>query len=356
MVYIVMEYCEGGDLYNKINRQRGRLFPEQVILSFFVQICRAVQYIHERKILHRDIKSQNIFISGPKQGRMIVKLGDFGIAKIMDGSTDYARTCIGTPYYLSPEVWENKPYNTKSDLWAMGCVLYEMSTLKHAFEAGCMKNLMFKIIRGSYPPLSNMYTYDLRNLVASLLKKSPKDRPSINSILRKGFMKKAEEAWLTGRPERRVGVVQIRAEKVYNKSRPPSSSIDNRCRKSAPPRPRQKIDKKEVTFSEDSSFIQIISEETTPKKCEELHNDIELQNRHLDDSYLKILDVIRRGNLRERKRWLQKLRTEEGKRGQSVKKGKRSRLCNKDDGTILCLSSHCISRNFFPSMFFRIDC
>ena len=131
-----MEYCEGGDLYSKINRQRGKLFSELVILQFFVQICRAVQYIHERKILHRDIKSQNIFIAAPKQGRFVVKLGDFGIAKIMDGTTDYARTCIGTPYYLSPEVWENKPYNNKSDLWAMGCVLYEMSTLKHAFEAG----------------------------------------------------------------------------------------------------------------------------------------------------------------------------------------------------------------------------
>lgn len=90
------------------------------------------QYIHERKILHRDIKSQNIFIGKQRT----IKLGDFGIARIMDGTTDYARTCVGTPYYLSPEIWENKPYNNKSDLWAMGCVLYEMTTLKHAFEAG----------------------------------------------------------------------------------------------------------------------------------------------------------------------------------------------------------------------------
>ena len=90
------------------------------------------QYIHERKILHRDIKSQNIFLGKHRT----IKLGDFGIARIMDGTTDYAKTCVGTPYYLSPEIWENKPYNNKSDLWAMGCVLYEMTTLKHAFEAG----------------------------------------------------------------------------------------------------------------------------------------------------------------------------------------------------------------------------
>ena len=133
-----MEHCEGGDLYTKINKQRGKLFPEHMILQCFVQICRAIQYIHDRRILHRDIKTQNIFISNAKQGRWIVKLGDFGISKVIEGTTELARTCIGTPYYLSPEVWENKPYNNKSDLWALGCVLYEMSTLKHAFESGIL--------------------------------------------------------------------------------------------------------------------------------------------------------------------------------------------------------------------------
>ena len=131
-----MEYCDGGDLYSKINRQRGRLLPERTILNYFSQLCRALQFIHERKILHRDIKSQNIFLSKDKK----IKLGDFGIARIMDGTNDYAKTCVGTPYYLSPEVWENRPYNNKSDIWALGCVLYEMTTLKHAFEAG---NQMF---------------------------------------------------------------------------------------------------------------------------------------------------------------------------------------------------------------------
>ena len=110
----------------------------------------------------------------------------------MDGTTDYAKTCVGTPYYLSPEVWENKPYNNKSDLWALGCVLYEMTTLRHAFEAGCMKNLILKIIRGSYPPISPTYTYDLRNLIASLLRKNASDRPSLASVLRKGFIRKIE--------------------------------------------------------------------------------------------------------------------------------------------------------------------
>ena len=96
----------------------------------------------------------------------------------------------GTPYYLSPEICENKPYNNKSDLWALGCVLYEMSTLKHAFQAGSMKNLILKIIRGSYPPISSRYSYDLRNLVTSLLRRDPRERPSIDSVLRKGYIQK----------------------------------------------------------------------------------------------------------------------------------------------------------------------
>ena len=73
----------------------------------------------------------------------MIKLGDFGIAKIMDGTAEYAKTCIGTPFYLSPEVWENKPYSNKSDIWAMGCVLYELTTLRHAFEAGKKKLIQY---------------------------------------------------------------------------------------------------------------------------------------------------------------------------------------------------------------------
>ena len=131
----------------------------------------------------------------------MVKLGDFGIARILDGTSDYAKTCIGTPYYLSPEICENKPYNNKSDLWAMGCVLYEMATLKHAFQAGSMKNLILKIIRGSYPPVHSRYSYDLRHLVTALLKRNPKERPSLDSILRKGFIQKVGSYLTQGLPK-----------------------------------------------------------------------------------------------------------------------------------------------------------
>ncbi|KAJ8277130.1 hypothetical protein GJAV_G00071790 [Gymnothorax javanicus] len=183
-LYIVMDYCEGGDLFRRINAQKGVLFPEDQILDWFVQICLALKHVHDRKILHRDIKSQNIFLT--RDGT--VQLGDFGIARVLNSTVELARTCIGTPYYLSPEICENKPYNNKSDIWALGCVLYEMCTLKHAFEAGNMKNLVLKIIRGSYPPVPAVYSPDLRSLVGLLFKRNPRERPSVSAVLHKPFL------------------------------------------------------------------------------------------------------------------------------------------------------------------------
>ncbi|XP_041862500.1 serine/threonine-protein kinase Nek1 isoform X2 [Melanotaenia boesemani] len=192
-LYIVMDYCEGGDLFKKINTQKGVLFPEEQILDWFVQICLALKHVHDRKILHRDIKSQNIFLT--KDGT--IQLGDFGIARVLNSTVELARTCIGTPYYLSPEICENKPYNNKSDIWALGCVLYEMCTLKHAFEAGNMKNLVLKIIRGSYPPVSVHYSQELRSLLAQLFKRNPRERPSVSSILDKPSLSCRIERFLT---------------------------------------------------------------------------------------------------------------------------------------------------------------
>uniref|UniRef100_A0A2K6TFS7 non-specific serine/threonine protein kinase n=1 Tax=Saimiri boliviensis boliviensis TaxID=39432 RepID=A0A2K6TFS7_SAIBB len=180
-LYIVMDYCEGGDLFKRINAQKGVLFQEDQILDWFVQICLALKHVHDRKILHRDIKSQNIFLT--KDGT--VQLGDFGIARVLNSTVELARTCIGTPYYLSPEICENKPYNNKS----FNLYMFHIS--------GSMKNLVLKIISGSFPPVSLHYSYDLRSLVSQLFKRNPRDRPSVNSILEKGFIAKRIEKFLS---------------------------------------------------------------------------------------------------------------------------------------------------------------
>ncbi|XP_061313412.1 serine/threonine-protein kinase Nek5 isoform X4 [Pezoporus flaviventris] len=186
-LYIVMEYCDGGDLMMRINMQHGVLFDEDQILSWFVQISLGLKHIHDKKILHRDVKTQNVFLSN--NGK-VAKLGDFGIARQLNSTTEFAHTCVGTPYYLSPEICENQPYNNKTDIWSLGCVLYELCALKHPFEGNSLHQLMLKICRGRFHPVSLNYSYDLRILISQLFKVSPRDRPSINSILRKPFLQK----------------------------------------------------------------------------------------------------------------------------------------------------------------------
>ncbi|KFO05058.1 Serine/threonine-protein kinase Nek5, partial [Balearica regulorum gibbericeps] len=200
-LYIVMEYCDGGDLMQRINMQHGVLFHEDQILSWFVQISLGLKHIHDKKILHRDVKAQNIFLSNNGE---VAKLGDFGIARQLNSTMEFAHTCVGTPYYLSPEICENRPYNNKTDIWSLGCVLYELCALKHPviltvlfllfslmkFEGNSLHQLVLKICRGRFHPVSPNYSYDLRILISQLFKISPRDRPSINSILRKPFLQK----------------------------------------------------------------------------------------------------------------------------------------------------------------------
>ncbi|KAF4108647.1 serine/threonine-protein kinase Nek5 isoform X2 [Onychostoma macrolepis] len=182
---ILMEYCDAGDLMHRIRTQRGKPFTEQQIVDWFVQICLGLKHIHDRKILHRDIKAQNIFLS---HGGLKVKLGDFGIARMLNSTMELARTCVGTPYYLSPEICENRPYNNKTDIWSLGCVLYELCTLRHPFEGSNLKQLVLRICRGRYTPVSQRYSSDLQLLLQQLFKVSPRDRPSVNSLLKRPIL------------------------------------------------------------------------------------------------------------------------------------------------------------------------
>jgi NIMA (never in mitosis gene a)-related kinase len=182
-----MDFADGGDLYTKIAQYKklGKTFEEEQILEWFLQICLALKHIHSRKILHRDLKTQNIFLTSKGE----VKIGDFGIARVLQHTYDCVQTAIGTPYYLSPEICQEKPYNQKSDIWSMGCILYEMLTLKHAFDANSMKGLVLKILKGTYPAIPASYSEDIRSLVSELLTKDPSKRPSIRQILEKPFLK-----------------------------------------------------------------------------------------------------------------------------------------------------------------------
>ncbi|CAF3443277.1 unnamed protein product [Rotaria socialis] len=197
-LYILMDYCDGGDLHSRIKAQRGILFNEDQILDWFVQITLALKHVHDRKVLHRDIKSQNVFLTSDGTA----KLGDFGISKVLNTTCELARTQIGTPYYLSPEICQQKPYNNKSDVWSLGCVLYEMATLKHAFDADNMHGLIMRIVRGSFNPIPPKYSGDLRILIASMLRREPRERPALTTILRKPFISRRAAKYAPEEPHK----------------------------------------------------------------------------------------------------------------------------------------------------------
>ncbi|KAA6362949.1 MAG: putative protein kinase domain protein [Streblomastix strix] len=118
LLCIVMDYADGGDLFQRIQKQKGQFMPEDEILNYFVQIYLAIKHVHDRKILHRDIKLQNIFLTS----KNIVKLGDFGISRMLSSTREMAKTVIGTPYYLSPEICKDEKYSFKSDIWSVKVV------------------------------------------------------------------------------------------------------------------------------------------------------------------------------------------------------------------------------------------
>mmetsp|Transcript_24171 Transcript_24171/g.42950 ORF Transcript_24171/g.42950 Transcript_24171/m.42950 type:complete len:751 (-) Transcript_24171:32-2284(-) len=182
---IVMEFCEKGDLSKLVKAQMGRLLPEQKIWSYFLQMCLGLEYLHSKKILHRDIKSMNVFMAKEDS----LRIGDLGVAKVLSNTAAFAHTMVGTPYYLSPELCEEKPYNVKSDVWALGCVLYEMCTLRHPFDAQNQGALVLKIIRGSFAPVSTQYSSDLRDMLAGCLSKDYRKRFSIKNILKRPGVK-----------------------------------------------------------------------------------------------------------------------------------------------------------------------
>ena len=206
MINIVTEYADGGDLSEKIKERKNKnnYFTESEILDYFTQICLAIKHIHENKIIHRDLKSGNIFLM--KNG--LVKLGDFGISKKFQKTTDKAKTFIGTPYYLSPEIIDGKPYDSKSDIWSLGVLLYEMMTFKMPFNANSLPMLSVKITRGQYTPPPTIYTKDLRELVTKCLTIDPKIRPSIHEILRMPIIQNRIRSFLT----------EVQYNKEFNKT------------------------------------------------------------------------------------------------------------------------------------------
>ena len=112
------------------------------------------------------------------------------VSKIAKNGLLYTQT--GTPYYASPEVWKDKPYDSKSDIWSLGCVIYEMTTLKPPFRAEDMDGLYKKIIKGAYTKIGDNYSKPLASAIKSMLQVNPSNRPDAGQLLNT-IRAKAEE-------------------------------------------------------------------------------------------------------------------------------------------------------------------
>ncbi|XP_045652847.1 serine/threonine-protein kinase Nek3 isoform X3 [Ursus americanus] len=285
-LYIVMEYCDGGDLMQKIKHQKGKLFPEDTILNWFTQMCLAVNHIHKKRVLHRDIKSKNIFLT--QNGK--VKLGDFGSARLLSNPMAFACTYVGTPYYVPPEIWENMPYNNKSDIWSLGCILYELCTLKHPFQANSWKSLILKICQGSLRPLPPQYSCELQHLIKQTFKRNPSHRPSATTLLSRGSLARLVRKCLP--PE----IITEYGEQVLEETK-----------NSKPSTPRKKADAGGIRVALEHEATAMPGEEQGRKYS---HADLENINKNSVESALGTVNkgkggsVIKYNENNTRKQWL----------------------------------------------------
>ena len=183
---IVMEYAEEGDIENKVkeNLKHHLRFKENTIWEWIIQILEGLKYLHDNKIMHRDLKCANIFLT--KNG--ILKLGDLNVSII--AKMGMAKTQTGTPYYCSPEIWKDRPYDYKSDIWSLGCIIYELCQLRPPFRGTNLRELSKNVIRGYYSPISDYYSSDLKVIIDMMLRVNANERASTDQLLTHPILKK----------------------------------------------------------------------------------------------------------------------------------------------------------------------
>ncbi|KPP61669.1 serine/threonine-protein kinase Nek2-like [Scleropages formosus] len=217
-LYIIMEHCEGGDLSTIISKciKERRYLEEDFILRVLTQLSLALKECHRRgsdmrTVLHRDLKPANIFLDVKKN----VKLGDFGLARILNHDTSFAQTFVGTPYYMSPEQINRLSYDEKSDIWSLGCLVYELCALSPPFTAYNQKELAEKICVGKFRRIPYVYSSELNTLLSRMLHLKDYMRPSVESILQSDLI-----AHMVAEEERRIQVKRQRRPSQTEREKP----------------------------------------------------------------------------------------------------------------------------------------
>ena len=179
-LYLVMEYADLGDMAALIGEMQSKQlrFTEEDMWRFVYCIASALQHMHGRHLMHRDIKPANIYVSRGGE----VKVGDLGLGRVMEGYYDKAGSVVGTPYYMSPEVIREEEYDYATDVWSLGCLVYEMAQLRVPFQGDNLWLLGINIQQGNYQPVDSIYSAELRDFVDSLLRKQPSLRPTAAAV------------------------------------------------------------------------------------------------------------------------------------------------------------------------------
>ncbi|XP_042246684.1 serine/threonine-protein kinase Nek2 [Thunnus thynnus] len=298
-LYIVMEHCEGGDLASLITRciKERRYLEEQLILRVMAQLTLALKECHRRSdgratVLHRDLKPANIFLDI----RQNVKLGDFGLARILNHDTSFAKTFVGTPYYMSPEQINRMSYNEKSDIWSLGCLLYELCALSPPFTAYNQKELAEKIREGKFRRIPYRYSEELNTLLSKMLNLKDYLRPSVESILQSSLLADAVAE------EQRKAQARLRRRSADSDCHKPAeptatSSAELRLREQALRDREKALKEREERLEQREQELCVRERLCTEKlaRAEGLlknYNRVQLQQRDLAQFYTKDIDVV----------------------------------------------------------------
>ncbi|KAJ7252756.1 kinase-like domain-containing protein [Mycena haematopus] len=236
ILYILMEYCGGGDLSTVIKQaiKQNRPIAEDAVWAYFMQILLALNHCHntgghgrtssagsgsevdgkERRaqILHRDLKPDNVFLDETNT----VKLGDFGLSKALS-QTSFANTYVGTPYYMSPELMQEKAYDAKSDIWSLGCLIYELCAWKPPFHEARTHNELSSLIRSArIPPLPRGYSQALSGVIKAMLNLNPAMRPSAAQLLQH---ERIEFAFKVSETEKLLNTIKSHKTSLMTKER-----------------------------------------------------------------------------------------------------------------------------------------